>query len=134
MYLEHGRTCCWCSFQHEFKNKIFPNGLYMWYDIHVENILNIKRSSRNLAVIGITEKKSNFLRQFCRCHHKTQGAEDNFYSLQTWSWTVLFPALSTQIVLFSSKIRRVFVLKFYYEKRARNFLKHLVYIGKTWTR
>ena len=104
----------------------------MWYDTHVENILNIKRSSRNLAVIGITEKKSNFLRQFCRCHHKTQGAEDNFYSLQTWSWTVLFPALSTQIVLFSSKIRRVFVLKFYYEKRARNFLKHLVYIGKTW--
>ena len=30
---------------------------YMWYDIHVENILDIKRSSRNLAVIGITEKK-----------------------------------------------------------------------------
>ena len=29
----------------------------MWYDIHVENILDIKRSSRNLAVIGITEKK-----------------------------------------------------------------------------
>ena len=31
---------------------------YMWYDIHVENILDIKRSSRNLAVIGITEKKT----------------------------------------------------------------------------
>ena len=29
----------------------------MWYDIHVENILDKKRSSRNLAVIGITEKK-----------------------------------------------------------------------------
>ena len=81
---------------------------YMWYDIHVENILDIKRSSRNLAVIGITEKKKkNFLRQFSRYYHKTQEAEDNFYSSQTWSWTVLFPALSTQIVLFSSKIRRV---------------------------
>ena len=61
MYLEHERTCCWCSFQHEFKNKIFPNG-HMWYDIHVENILDKKRSSRNLAVIGITEKKNSFLR------------------------------------------------------------------------
>ena len=60
MYLEHERTCCWCSFQHEFKNKIFPNG-HMWYDIHVENILDKKRSSRNLAVIGITEKKTAFL-------------------------------------------------------------------------
>ena len=34
---------------------------YMWYDIHVENILDIKRSSRNLAVIGIAEKKKTFL-------------------------------------------------------------------------
>ena len=34
---------------------------YMWYDIHVENILDIKRSSRNLAVIGITEKKKKNL-------------------------------------------------------------------------
>ena len=82
---------------------------YMWYDIHV----------------GITEK-NNFLRQFSRYHHKNQGAEDNFYSLRTWSWTFLLPALSTQIVLFSSKIGRVFVPKFHHEKRARNFLKYLV--------
>ena len=36
---------------------------YMWYDIHVENMLNIKRSSRNLAAMGMP-KKSNFFRQF----------------------------------------------------------------------
>ena len=32
---------------------------YMWYDIHVENILDIKRSFRNLAVIE--KKKKTFL-------------------------------------------------------------------------
>ena len=98
---------------------------YMWYDIHVGNMLNIKGSSRNLAAMRITEK-NNFLRQFSRYHHKNQGAEDNFYSLRTWSWTFLLPALSTQIVLFRSKIGRVFVPKFHHEKRARNFLKYLV--------
>ena len=30
---------------------------YMWYDIHVGNMLNIKGSSRNLAAMGITEQK-----------------------------------------------------------------------------
>ena len=30
---------------------------YMWYDIHVGNMLNIKGSSRNLAAMRITEKK-----------------------------------------------------------------------------
>ena len=34
---------------------------YMWYDIHVESMLNIRRSSRNLASMGITGKKNNFL-------------------------------------------------------------------------
>ena len=29
----------------------------MWYDILVEKMLNIKGSSRNLAAMGITEKK-----------------------------------------------------------------------------
>ena len=39
-------------------------------------------------------------------------------------------ALRTQIVLFSSKIGRAFVPKFFNEKRERNFLKHLLYIGE----
>ena len=30
---------------------------YMWYDILVGKMLNIKGSSRNLAAMGITEKK-----------------------------------------------------------------------------
>ena len=33
---------------------------YMWYDVHVESLLNIRGSSRNLATMGITEKKKFF--------------------------------------------------------------------------
>ena len=29
---------------------------YMWYDVRVESLLNIKGSSRNLAAMGKTEK------------------------------------------------------------------------------
>ena len=31
---------------------------YMWYDVHVESLLNIRGSSRNLATMGITEELS----------------------------------------------------------------------------
>ena len=43
---------------------------YMWYDVHVESLLNIKGSSKNLAAIGMTEK-NNFIREFSRYLHKT---------------------------------------------------------------
>ena len=29
---------------------------YMWYHVHIESLLNIRGSSKNLAIIGITEK------------------------------------------------------------------------------
>ena len=51
----------------------------MWYDVHVESLLNITGSSRILATIGITEK-SNFLREFITYLHKTER-QDSFYGL-----------------------------------------------------
>ena len=56
--------------------------------------------------------------------------EDNFYSLSTRKWAGLIPALSAQIALITSKVWHVFVPKFCHEKRARNVLKHLVYVGE----
>ena len=101
---------------------------YMWYDVYVESLLNIRRSSRNLATMWITEKNS-FLREFSRYFHKDQR-QDNFYSLRTWKWTVLYPAISSQLLFFGNKAGFVFVPKFFHEKRARNFLKHLEFIGE----
>ena len=59
---------------------------YMWYDVHVESLLNIRGSSRNLATMGITGK-NNFFREFSRYLHKTER-QDNFYSLQRGKSTV----------------------------------------------
>ena len=102
---------------------------YMRHDVHVENLLNIRRSFRNLAKTGLTEK-NNFLRENSRFNHKNEKTKGNFYSKRTWKWTVLIPALSSRMILNSSKIRRDFAPKFYHEKRARNFLKYLVYVGE----
>ena len=96
---------------------------YVWYDVPVESLLNIRGSSRNLAAMGITEK-SNFLREFNRYLHKTER-QDNFYILQRGSWIVLYPTLTTQLIFFGNKVMRVLVTEFFHHKRARNFLKYL---------
>ena len=71
---------------------------YMWYDEHVESLLNITGSSRNLAPMGITQK-NNFLRESSRYLQKTER-QNKFYNSQKGNWTVLYPALSTQLILF----------------------------------
>ena len=102
----------------------------MWYDVHVENLLNIKGKSRNLTAMGLRGKKNNFLREYSRYHHKNRDEQDNFCSLQTWKWTTLVPVLRSQLLLISTKVGCAFVPKFYNEKRASNFLKHLTYVGE----
>ena len=78
--------------------------------------------------MGMTEKK-NFIREFSRYLHKTQR-QDNFCSILVGHWTVLYPTLSTQLILLTSKVGCVFVLIIFHHKRARNFLKHLEYVGE----
>ena len=46
-------------------------------------------------------------------HHKNQNTQDNFYSLQTWQWKVLIPALSMEIILVSIKIGCALVPKIF---------------------
>ena len=46
---------------------------YMWYHVHVESLLNIRGSSKNLAIIGITEKTTflkNLLDTFIKIKDK----------------------------------------------------------------
>ena len=78
--------------------------------------------------MGMTEK-NKFIREFSRNLHETQR-QDNFHSTLIGHWTVLYLALSTQLLLLTSKVGRVFVPKFFHDKRARNFIKHLEYIGE----
>ena len=101
---------------------------YMWYDIHAESLLNIKGSSKNLAAMGMTEK-SNFIWEFIRYLHKTQR-QDNFYSILIGHWIVLYPTLNMQLISLTSKVGRVFLPKFFHDKKVKDFLKHLEYAGE----
>ena len=94
---------------------------YMWYDIHVESLLDIRGSSRNLAAMGITEKY-NFLRESSGYLHKIER-EDNFYCYQRGNWTVVYPALSTQLIYFRNNVGCIFEPTFFHDIKARNFLK-----------
>ena len=68
--------------------------------------------------MGITEK--NFLRQFSTYLYKT-SRQDNLYSIPIGTWTTLYPALTTQILLFTNKVQRIFVPKFYHKKGQKIF-------------
>ena len=59
--------------------------------------------------------------------------QDNFYCNQTQHWTVLYAGLGmvpSQILFYENKVGRIFVSKFYYDKRDTNFLKFLSYVGE----
>ena len=96
---------------------------YMWYDIHVESLLNIRGSSRNLAAMGITEK-NNFLREFSRQLHKTER-QDSFYSLQSGNWTVLYPALSTQLIFLIIKFG-VFLYQYFFTVKGQKVFLNIL--------
>ena len=92
------------------KKRVYLMG-YIWYNVRVENLLNIRGSSRNLTTIGLPGK-NNFHREYSRYYHKNKNLQDNFCKLPTWQWSVLAQALRSQMILISSKIERVFVTKF----------------------
>ena len=95
--LEEPAASAACNMKTKIRSILFK---YMWYDLHVESLLNIKGSFRNLAAMEITEK-NNFLREFSGYLHKTER-QNNFYSLQRRNWAVLYPALSTQLICFGN--------------------------------
>ena len=104
---------------------------YMWTDIHVERILNINGNSKNLDTVGINEK--NLLIRRISCYLHDSPRQDNFYCYQTQHWTVLYAGLGavpSQILFPENKVGRIFIPKFYHDKRDTNFLKFLSYVGE----
>ena len=59
--------------------------------------------------------------------------QDNFYCYRTQHWTVLYAGLGvalTRLYFYENKVGRIFVPKFYHDKRDTNFLKFLSYVGE----
>ena len=54
---------------------------------------------------------------------------DNFYSGLALSYTVLAHILKSTVVRYTDRIVRLFVPKFYHDRKDTNFLIGLVYVG-----
>ena len=59
-----------------------------------------------------------------------QHQTDEFYSGINKSFVVLSHALSNTVLRFTDRIQRLFVPKFYHDRKDKNVLKDLIYIGE----
>ena len=59
-----------------------------------------------------------------------QHQTDEFYSGINKSFVVLSHALSNTVLRFTDRIQRLFVPKFYHDRKDKNVLKDLKYIGE----
>ena len=81
------------------------------------------------------EEKNDFLNRLTKAIHKEDeiqyGNSHTFYSgANSSAFVVLTYFLSYAVLRFTNKIQRLFVPKFYHERKDKNFLKGLIYIGE----
>ena len=79
------------------------------------------------------EVKTKFLYDLTRENHAStpnSGNSDEFYAGVSKSFVVLVHALSYVILRFTDRIQRLFVPKFYQDRKDTNFLKGSIYIGE----
>lgn len=98
----------------------------------MKSMLRIADSSHDFTSMFIAEK-SSYLRRYTRHVHQGQPntkQQDFFYSGLSLSYTVLMHILNSTILRFTDRIRRLFITKFYHDRKDWNFLKGLIYIGE----
>ena len=79
------------------------------------------------------EEKTKFLDDLTRENHAStpnSGNSDEFYCGISKSFVEIIHALSHTVLRFTDRIQRLFVPKFYHDRRDTNFLKGLIYIGE----
>ena len=104
---------------------------YIWDETQIEALLRITGNSKNLSSLGPLEK--NLMLKTISGYYHDSPRQDNFYCYRTQHWTVLYAGLGvvpTHILFYENKVGRIFVPKFYHDKRDTNFLKFLSYVGE----
>ena len=82
-----------------------------------------------------SEEKNDFINRWTKATHKQAdlyyGNADTFYSGPTTSDSVvLVYILSYTVLRYTEKIKRLFVPRLYHDRKDKNFLKNLKYIGE----
>ena len=85
----------------------------------MKSMLRIADSSHDFTSMFIAEK-SSYLRRYTRHVHQGQPntkQQDFFYSGLSLSYTVLMHILNSTILRFTDRIRRLFITKFYHDRK-----------------
>ena len=97
----------------------------------MRSMLGITGSSHDFTTLP-AEVKSSYLHRLTRhLHHGKPNTKGNgyFYSDLHLLYAMLIHVLHTTALRFTDRINRLFVPRFYHDRRNVNFLKGLVYIG-----
>ena len=76
-----------------------------------------------------SKEKLHFLRYYLQKTHLKSYEFDMFYSLQNKANTVLFHELENMLIYYPRKIQRLYVPKFFHDRKKTNFLKELNFVG-----
>ena len=103
------------------------------YDTRImESMLAITRLTMNLRDMT-TAEKNGYLRRYTRHKHQRKPDEprqDIFYSDFNRYYTPLYHASDKMMVVFPKRIGKLFVPKFYHDRKHNNFLKNLKFVGE----
>ena len=107
---------------------------YLYYEIELKKLLKITGTEHDFTSMT-PEEKNDFLNRLTKAIHKEDeiqyGNSHTFYSgANSSAFVVLTYFLSYAVLRFTNKIQRLFVPKFYHERKDKNFLKGLIYIGE----
>ena len=107
---------------------------YLYYETELKKLLKITGAEHDFTSM-IPEEKNNFLNRLTKAIHKEDeiqyGNSHTFYSGANSSASVVLTYFLSYVVLrFTNKIQRLFVPKFYHERKDKIFFKGLIYIGE----
>ena len=107
---------------------------HLYYEQKSKTLLKITGTEHDFTSMT-TEEKNDFLNRLTKATHKQSdlyyGNSDTFYSGATNGSSVVLSYILSYVVLwYTERIQRLFVPKFYHNRRDKNFLKNLIYIGE----
>ena len=107
---------------------------YLYYETELKKLLKITGAEHDFTSM-IPKEKNNFLNRLTKAIHKEDeiqyGNSHTFYSGANSSASVVLTYfLSYAVLRFTNKIQRLFVPKFYHERKDKIFFKGLIYIGE----
>ena len=108
---------------------------YLFNEQHLKGLIGITTSSNDFTYLTPQEKTGYLQRLTLNLHKGVKGT--NSYNLSVFlspmtnlPATILIYILSQSIVRYTNRIKRLFVTRFYHDRKDRNFLKGLVYVGE----